>query len=80
MTVNQDQIINPFSTPLQNPGSDKKLRILAAAEEIISNKGFKEATISEIASQAGINDSIIYRYFKGKEDVLLYYSYIRFNT
>ena len=66
----QDQIINPFSTPLQNPGSDKKLKILAAAEEIISNKGFKEATISEIASQAGINDSIIYRYFKGKEDVL----------
>jgi TetR/AcrR family transcriptional regulator, fatty acid metabolism regulator protein len=66
----QDQIINPFSTPFQNPGSDKKLKILAAAEEIISNKGFKEATISEIASQAGINDSIIYRYFKGKEDVL----------
>jgi len=70
MADDDDQIINPFSTPLQNPGSDKKLRILTAAEEIISNKGFKEATISEIASQAGINDSIIYRYFKGKEDLL----------
>ncbi len=70
MSDTQGQVINPFSTPLQNPGSDKKLRILAAAEEIISNKGFKEATISEIASQAGINDSIIYRHFKGKEDVL----------
>ena len=58
------------STPLQNPGSDKKLRILAAAEEIISSKGFKETTVSEIASLAGINDSIIYRYFKGKEDLL----------
>jgi TetR/AcrR family fatty acid metabolism transcriptional regulator len=70
MSGDQAQVINPFSTPLQNPGSDKKLRILAAAEEIISNKGFKETTISEIASQAGINDSIIYRYFKGKEDLL----------
>ncbi|MGA3085243.1 MAG: TetR/AcrR family transcriptional regulator [Thermodesulfobacteriota bacterium] len=70
MADGDDQIINPFSTPLQNPGSDKRLRILAAAEEIISNKGFKEATISEIASQAGINDSIIYRHFKGKEDIL----------
>src|SRR5271157_5337659 len=70
MADGDDQIINPFSTPLQNPGSDKRLRILVAAEEIISNKGFKEATISEIASQAGINDSIIYRHFKGKEDIL----------
>ncbi len=70
ISADQDQIINPLSLPLQNSASDKKLRILAAAEEIISNKGFKEATISEIASQAGINDSIIYRYFKGKEDLL----------
>jgi AcrR family transcriptional regulator len=70
LSDDQDHIINPFSTPLQNPGSDKKLRILTAAEEIISKKGFKEATISEIASQAGINDSIIYRHFKGKEDLL----------
>jgi TetR/AcrR family transcriptional regulator, fatty acid metabolism regulator protein len=66
----QDQVINPFSTPLQNPGSEKKLKILAAAEEIISRKGFKETTISEIASQAGVNDSVIYRYFKGKDDLL----------
>jgi AcrR family transcriptional regulator len=65
-----DQIINPLSTPLQNPGSDKRLKILTAAEEIISAKGFKEATISEIASLAGIKDSIIYRYFKGKEELL----------
>jgi AcrR family transcriptional regulator len=70
MPCQQEQIINPLSTPLQNPGRNKKLRILTAAEEIISSKGFKEATISEIASLAGINDSVIYRYFKGKEDLL----------
>ena len=61
-------ILFPHLPP--NSGSDKKLRILAAAEEIISSKGFKETTMSEIASLAGINDSIIYRYFKGKEDLL----------
>jgi AcrR family transcriptional regulator len=66
----QIPIIPLLLSPLQNPGSDKKLRILTVAEEIFSNKGFKETTISEIASQAGINDSVIYRYFKGKEDLL----------
>lgn len=66
----QEPIVSPFSTLLHNPGSDKRLKILSAAEQIISNKGFKEATISEIASLAGINDSVIYRHFKRKEDIL----------
>lgn len=49
---------------------DKRARILSAAEEIMSQKGLFEATISEIARKAGVADSVIYQYFKGKEDLL----------
>jgi TetR/AcrR family fatty acid metabolism transcriptional regulator len=70
MPSEQEPINDPFTPPLQEPGNNKKLQILIAAEKVISAKGFKEATISEIASQAEIKDSVIYRYFKGKEDLL----------
>jgi TetR/AcrR family fatty acid metabolism transcriptional regulator len=49
---------------------DKKAKILGAAEEIISQKGLAETTISEIAGKAKVADSVIYQYFKGKEDLL----------
>jgi TetR/AcrR family fatty acid metabolism transcriptional regulator len=49
---------------------DKKARILAAAEEIMSQKGLADSTISEIAYKAGVADSVIYQYFKGKEELL----------
>ena len=48
----------------------RKVRILAAAEEIMSKKGLTESTISEIGRKAGVADSVIYQYFKGKEDLL----------
>jgi AcrR family transcriptional regulator len=48
----------------------KRQRILNAAQEIISEKGLKDSTIIEIASKAGVVDSIIYYYFKNKEDLL----------
>ena len=49
---------------------DKKGRIMAAAEEIMSLKGLTESTISEISRTAGVADSIIYQHFRGKEDLL----------
>jgi TetR/AcrR family fatty acid metabolism transcriptional regulator len=49
---------------------DKKEKILAAAEEIMSQKGLSDSTISEIAHKAGVADSVIYQYFKGKEELL----------
>ncbi|MDA8404334.1 MAG: TetR/AcrR family transcriptional regulator, partial [Desulfobacteraceae bacterium] len=52
--------------------SSKKDRILAAAVDIFRENG-KKTTISEIGKRAGVTDSIIYHYFKNKED-LLYYS------
>ncbi|MBT4089270.1 MAG: TetR/AcrR family transcriptional regulator [Deltaproteobacteria bacterium] len=46
-----------------------KRQILRAAEKILAQKGL-DATITEIASAAGVHDSIIYYYFKNKEDLM----------
>jgi AcrR family transcriptional regulator len=48
----------------------KRLEILKAALETISIRGLKDATITEIAKKAGVVDSIIYHYFKNKEDLI----------
>jgi TetR/AcrR family fatty acid metabolism transcriptional regulator len=49
----------------------KKDRILSSAVDIFREKG-KNTTISEIGKKAGVTDSIIYHYFKNKEDLLFY--------
>ena len=49
--------------------SIRKQAILGAAEKIMATKGMT-ATIAEIAGDAGVPDSVIYRYFKNKEDLL----------
>ncbi|MBW2003359.1 MAG: TetR/AcrR family transcriptional regulator, partial [Deltaproteobacteria bacterium] len=49
--------------------SNKIDKILNAAEEIMFEKGLS-SNISEIAAKAQVQDSIIYNYFKGKEDLL----------
>lgn len=50
--------------------SATKWKILAAAEEVMSQKGFASSSISEIARKANVTDSVIYQYFKGKQDLL----------
>lgn len=47
-----------------------RLKILAAAEEIMSRKGLVDSTISEISRKAEVADSLIYKYFTSKEDLL----------
>jgi TetR/AcrR family fatty acid metabolism transcriptional regulator len=49
--------------------SKKRQKILDAAERIMSAKG-RGATISEISAASGVTDSVLYHYFKNKEDIL----------
>lgn len=53
----------------------KKMRhrnaILAAAEELFSDKGFKAATMQEISERAGLSKGAVYLYFKSKEELYL---------
>jgi TetR/AcrR family transcriptional regulator, fatty acid metabolism regulator protein len=52
--------------------NDRRGSILRAAQEVFSQKGLADSNISEIAKKAGVVDSIIYHYFKNKEDLLFY--------
>jgi TetR/AcrR family fatty acid metabolism transcriptional regulator len=52
--------------------NQKKEAIIKAAQEIFSEKGVRDTTITEIAKRAGIVDSNIYHYFKNKEDLLFW--------
>ncbi len=51
--------------------SNKKQLILNVAVEIMSRKGI-DSTIAEIAAASGVTDSVLYHYFKNKEDLLFH--------
>lgn len=44
---------------------------MTSAIKVIGERGFQNATISEIAKNAQMGDATIYEYFKSKEDLLL---------
>ncbi|MES9969049.1 MAG: TetR family transcriptional regulator [Candidatus Thiodiazotropha sp.] len=48
-------------------------RILQAASDVISEKGFKSASMREIARRAEVGDATIYNYFPTKESLLYGY-------
>jgi TetR/AcrR family fatty acid metabolism transcriptional regulator len=50
--------------------SDRKKYIMDAALRIFSEKGFQNATISEISKAAGVSDATVYEYFGTKEKLL----------
>jgi len=54
-----------------NGGREKRDRILRAAVEIFSRKGFFNSKVSEIARAASVADGTIYLYFRNKDDLLI---------
>ncbi len=50
---------------------DKKQALKAAAYDVFSKKGYKEAGISEITKQAGVAVGSFYNYYSGKEAIFL---------
>lgn len=48
----------------------RKEQILTAAEKVFAEKGFHQATVSEVAKEAGLSDATIYEYFSTKEELL----------
>jgi AcrR family transcriptional regulator len=49
---------------------DARHKILEAAFELFSRKGFHATSVSMIAEQAGISKGLMYNYFGGKDDLL----------
>ncbi|MEZ4525529.1 MAG: TetR/AcrR family transcriptional regulator [Desulfobacterales bacterium] len=60
-----------ISTKANNTAGEKYNRILEAAVSVFAEKGFHQATISQIAREAGVADGTIYLYFKNKDDILV---------
>lgn len=48
---------------------DVKNKILNSASKEFESKGYKKASIRQIAKNAGMTEGNIYRYFKGKESI-----------
>ena len=65
-------------------GEGKRDKILRAAAEIFSKKGFHQARIEDISKEAGIGKGTVYEYFSSKEalfkDMLEHVSQQHFKT
>src|ERR1700758_5475503 len=48
---------------------DRRQQIIEAAMELFAQKGFRGTTTRDLASHAGVNEAIIFRYFKTKEEL-----------
>ena len=48
---------------------DRRQDILAAAMELFAQKGFRGTTTRDLATQAEVNEAIIFRHFKTKEEL-----------
>lgn len=49
----------------------RRNQIIENAVRVFANKGFSNATISEVAKQASLGDATLYEYFENKEAILL---------
>src|SRR5262245_61986393 len=52
----------------------RRERLLAAARKLFSRQGYQGTTTKQIAHEAGVTEAIVFRHFRGKED--LYWSVI----
>ena len=54
------------------PESDrtKKDKIINTAIAVFAEKGFREATMSDLAKSAGISEATLYKHFNNKEKIL----------
>jgi AcrR family transcriptional regulator len=57
--------------PKQQRGKQTRSKILNAALELFSQKGFQRTSSLEIASRAGISVGCLYSYFKDKHEIFL---------
>jgi AcrR family transcriptional regulator len=51
-------------------GAQRRAAIMAAATELFRDRGFRNTSLDDIGTAAGISGPGIYRYFKGKHELL----------
>lgn len=50
---------------------ERRTRILAVAQEVFAEQGFRSAEVKTVAQRAGVGKATIYKFFESKEDLLL---------
>lgn len=51
---------------------DAQGRLIQAAIELFSDRGFEQVTVAQIAARAGLTERTFYRYFSDKREVLFF--------
>src|SRR5437879_4002667 len=59
-----------MSLPQTDSGLDRRTQILDAAVVCFAKRGFHQASMHDISTEAGISVGLIYRYFQNKEAVI----------
>ncbi len=55
--------------PNRVSGPDRRQQILAVAAKLFARRGFRGTTTRQIAERAGVNEAILFRHFRRKEDL-----------
>ncbi|MFD8006651.1 TetR/AcrR family transcriptional regulator [Streptomyces mirabilis] len=66
-----DTDARPTGRKLTRKGRETRQRIVAAAAELMYERGIAEATLEEVRAAAGVSGSQIYHYFADKQALLL---------
>ncbi|CAJ1499593.1 TetR/AcrR family transcriptional regulator [[Mycobacterium] burgundiense] len=59
----------PYATLLAK-GEDRKLRILAAAQRLLTQSGWRHTSLAQIAREAGVSAAGLLHHFESKEQLL----------
>ena len=66
-----DGQIAPLKRTREQQKRDRRAAILAAARAAFAERGYRNATIAEIAEATGLAEGTIYKHFANKQDLLL---------
>jgi AcrR family transcriptional regulator len=66
------QVLNHGSTRVQRRGEARRTEILRAAARVFRRRGVAGAGMREIADEADVSPGILYYYFSGKDEILLF--------
>ena len=61
----------PHDLPREQVAASQRTRLLAALSELVADKGYAAATITETARRAGVSPNVFYEHFRDKEECLL---------
>ncbi|WP_229106442.1 TetR/AcrR family transcriptional regulator [Paenibacillus sp. 1001270B_150601_E10] len=64
------KLLNQLEPEEREKMTDKQQRIVAAALDIFSEKGYAAASTNEIAKKAGVAEGTIFRHYKTKKELL----------